>query len=307
MSPEPLPLPLPEPAVPPPAPPPSGPQIGPNERFSATLALALVVFGVLILGVGFAREAPAPVVPTLDVILTQTTTTVPPEHADFIAQANNQGGGDSDRAQRPTDDQVGRVPKPQPGIAPEPMIAQVPPPAPDPLQRLVTTTATSDHQVPPPEEQPETSELPLPTGQQLLAQSLEMARLSAEIERQRALYAKRPRQKVITASTQEFVYASYMRAWVDKVERVGNLNYPEAARRLGLGGRLIMTVVVHRDGSVGDIVIATSSGQKVLDQAAMRTVHLAEPFAPLPKAAEDIDELLITRTWEFKNGVVDSN
>ena len=77
------------------------PSIGDNERLGATLVLSLLLHGLLVLGVGFALENAAPVMPTLDVILTQTSTTEPPKDADFIAQANNKGGGDREVAQRP--------------------------------------------------------------------------------------------------------------------------------------------------------------------------------------------------------------
>lgn len=296
-------LPVP-PATPPQLPP--APAVGPRERFSATLALSLVFFGVLVLGIGFARDEAAPVVPTLDVILTQTSSPQPPRQADFVAQANNQGGGDRERAQRPREAQAAVVPKPQPGVAPEPMVAQAPPPAPDPTRRLLTTTGPSDRRLPLPEEQPRRSDRPLPTGRELMEKSLEMARLAAELERRQELYAKRPKRKFISASTQQYEYAAYMRAWVEKVERVGNLNYPDEARRRGLGGRLVMTVVLRRDGSVADLVLNTPSGKRLLDVAAQNIVRLAEPFPPLPKTAEDIDELHITRTWDFKNGGVDT-
>jgi protein TonB len=275
-----------------------GPRIGPPERLSATMALSAIAFGVLILGVGFTLDDPAPVTPTLDVILTNTRTEVPPKEADFIAQANNQGGGDRDKPQRPRDSQLADVPKPKPGMAPEPMTAQAPPPAPDFQERLLTTVGDSDRRIPAPEDR-DHPPLPLPTGEELVQQSMEMARLSAELARERELYAKRPKIKRVSASTQEFEYASYMRAWVEKVERVGNLNYPEEARHRGLSGRLIMTVVVRRDGTVKDIVLNDPSGHKLLDDAAARTVRLAEPFAPLPQTKEDVDELHITRTWDF--------
>jgi protein TonB len=284
----------------------SEPPIGPNERLSATLALSSILFGVMILGIGFAREDAAPVAPTLDVILTQTTTAEAPKQADFIAQANNQGGGDRDTAQRPREAQIASVPKPQPGIAPEPILAQAPFPATDPQQRLLTTLAHSEHSAPPPEDRAASDPRPLPTSRQLMEQSLEMARLAAEIERQQELYAKRPKRKFISASTQQYEYAAYMRAWVEKVERVGNLNYPEQARRQGLSGRLIMTVAVRRDGSVEGITLVQPSEKKLLDEAAVGTVRLAEPFPALPKTEENIDVLHITRTWDFKNGNVGS-
>jgi protein TonB len=282
---------------------PAGPKIGPPERLTATLALSAIAFGVLILGVGFTLDDPAPVMPTLDVILTRTQSDTPPKAPDFLAQAANQGGGESDKAQRPREPQFADVPKPDPGMAPEPMTAQAPPPAPEYQERLLTTVGPSDRRTPKPEDrdQPPT---PLPTGDELMRQSMEMARLASELDRQREAYAKRPKTKRISASTQEYEYASYMRMWVERVERVGTLNYPDEARRRGLSGRLIMTVMIKRDGSVGDILLNTPSGQKVLDEAAKATVRLAEPFPPLPQTSEDVDELYITRTWDFQAGGV---
>ena len=242
--------------------------------------------------------------PTLDVILTETRSDTPPEDADFIAQANNQGGGDSDRAERPREEQLAPVPKPDEGLAPEPLVAQAPPPEPEPVPRLLSTTGPSDQRLPRPEDQRDAETEPLPTGQELVEQSLEMARLAAEIERRQQLLAKRPKRKFVSASTKEYEYAAYLRAWVARVERVGNLNYPEEARRRGLSGRLVMTVAVRRDGSIENVLLNSSSGLGILDQAAMRIVRLAEPFPPLPETEEKVDVLHITRTWQFQNGSV---
>ncbi len=281
-------------------------RIGPSERLTATMALSMIGFGVLILGVAFSQEEAAPVVPTLDVILTQTKTAEAPKQADFIAQANNQGGGDRDEARRPRDPQPAQVPKPDPGLAPQPLTAQAPPPAPDPTQRILASVGASARKTPLPEERPDSEPMPLPTGQELMQQSVEMARLAAEIERKQELYAKRPKRKFISASTQQYEYAAYMRAWVQKVERIGNLNYPEEARRMGLSGRLIMTVSVGRNGEVKGVIINRPSGRKLLDDAAMRVVQLANPFPPLPRTSEDIDILEITRTWDYREGSVES-
>ena len=195
-------------------------RIGPSERLTATLALSMIGFGVLILGVAFSQEEAAPVVPTLDVILTQTTTAEAPKRPDFIAQANNRGGGDQDEARRPRDSQQAQVPKPDPGVAPQPLTAQAPPPAPEPTKRILSTVGASASKTPLPEEHPDSEPMPLPTGQELMQQSIEMARLQAEIARKQELYAKRPKKKFISASTQAYEYASYMRAWVEKVERM---------------------------------------------------------------------------------------
>ena len=76
-----------------------------------------------------------------------------------------------------------------------------------------------------------------------------------------------------------------MRAWVDRVERVGNLNYPEEARRQGLSGRLIMTVSVRRDGSVKGVVIQRPAASRCSTTRRVRIVKLASPFPPLPHTA----------------------
>jgi len=280
----------------------AGPRIGPRERLSATVTLSIVAHAVIILGLGFTLDDAATVTPTLDVILSQTSTLEPPKDADFLAQANNRGGGDRDRAERPRENQLGLVPKTRDGMAPEEMIAQAPPPEPEPVPRHITTTGASDARLPLPREQKPDSERPLPSGQELLRKSLEMARLAAEVDRQQQLYAKRPKQKHISASTREFEYAEYMRQWVQKVERTGNANYPRQARDSGLNGRLIMTVMIRLDGSVGGITLTQPSGYKVFDEAAVRTVRLAEPFPPPPRTKEQVDELYITRTWNFVSG-----
>ena len=286
----------------------SGPTpIGSGDRLIATLALAAIFHGVLILGIGFAREDPAPVIPTLDVILTQTRTDAPPKHADFLAEANQQGGGDSDHALRPREAQLGVVAKATPGIAEQLLTMQAPPPQPDLAQRLLTTTNAQRNVAPPQEAQP-TTQLPMPTGHELTEIDLQMARKAVEIAREQQLYAKRPRRKFISASTQEYAYAGYMRSFVARVERVANLNYPEEARRRHLSGRVMLTVAVRRDGSVQSIDVVQSSGIPAFDQATIQSVRLATPFAPLPATRENFDVLNITRTWDWlPEGVLETH
>jgi len=130
--------------------------------------------------------------------------------------------------------------------------------------------------------------------------SLSMAKLQPGIQRDRESQSKLPRRKWIAANTREYEYAAYMQAWVAKVERVGNLNYPEEVRRLKLTGDLVMTVGISRDGGVESIDIQRSSGKPQLDQAAARIVRLAGPYSPLPDSINaSVDVLHITRTWRF--------
>jgi protein TonB len=101
-------------------------------------------------------------------------------------------------------------------------------------------------------------------------------------------------------TTHRYAADAYERDWQDKVERVGNLNYPEEARRKNLSGGLLLSVGVNADGSLKGITVAKSSGHAELDEAAVRIVRLAAPFAPFPSQLKtDYDVLLITRTWRF--------
>ncbi len=280
--------------------------VGPNQRLSATTLLGTIILGIVVLGVSFGRDDAAAVTPTLDVILTETASHTPPEKADFLAQANHQGGGDSEESQRPREAVSAPVPKPDEGIAPVPIRAQAPrsqDAAPMPVLTTVAASAETVIRVPPAAEIPPT---PLPLGEQLLEQRLEMARLVAEIERRKAQYARRPNRSFVSASTQEYAYAQYLRQWVERVERVGNANFPERARVERLDGRLVMTVAVRRNGSVESVVLNTPSHHELLNQAARRIVALAAPYAPVPQTDQNTDILHITRTWHFRNGEVRS-
>ncbi|RMD79071.1 MAG: energy transducer TonB, partial [Gammaproteobacteria bacterium] len=144
---------------------------------------------------------------------------------------------------------------------------------------------------------------PQPSAAELIRRSRELARLSAELDASIRAYARRPRQRYLSASTRSLRDAAYLEAWRRKIERIGNLNYPEEAKRRGLSGSLVLDVALNPDGSVRSVEILRSSGYKVLDDAAVRIVHLAAPFAPFPPAMrQDTDVLHIVRTWQFLQG-----
>lgn len=280
---------------------PPGPRIGERERLSATMVLSLLLHGLLVLGVGFALDEGAPSLPTLDVIITETTSPLTQAQADFLAQASNQGGGEHERSTRPRDDQAGLSAQAESGVAPIEVRAQSPAEQ-SPPQARVVASHRGEEELPTPDNRPEAEPSPLPRGEHKVERDLAMARLAAEIHLRSERYAKRPKRKFVSASTQEWAYAAYLRDWVDRVERVGNLNYPDEARRRRLGGQVVLSVGVRRDGSVESARILRSSGTPLLDESAIRIVHLAEPFPPLPDAGDGVDILHVTRTWVFKPG-----
>ncbi len=169
---------------------------------------------------------------------------------------------------------------PAPALEPEPRAESLPPPLLAPLTERVPPQRTA--------------------AQILASRGQEIASLSARIEEEAVAYANRPRRKAISASTQEYKYASYLDAWRRKVEAIGNLNYPEEAKRRQLYGSLILRVALRADGSLEEVRVLRSSGSDILDQAAVRIVHLAAPYAPFPPdIRKETDFLDITRTWQF--------
>lgn len=137
-------------------------------------------------------------------------------------------------------------------------------------------------------------------GVELAASSLDIARLEAQIAKEQENYQKRPKRKSIGARAQEYRFAAYVESWRQKVEKIGNLNYPEAAREQKIYGQLQMTVYIKSDGHLEKIEIRRSSGFPVLDEAAKRIVELGAPYAMFPDdIRKEVDILDITRTWTF--------
>jgi periplasmic protein TonB len=149
-----------------------------------------------------------------------------------------------------------------------------------------------------------TEPLPSLASGSLIARSLEVARLEAELQSRETVLSERPRVRRISSGTPlSSEEALYLRQWEERVERIGNLNYPEEARRQNLGGRLRLLVVIHADGSIREAQLLTSSGHRLLDDAAIRILNLASPFAPLPESVRaEADVLEIIRTWQFGDG-----
>lgn len=141
-----------------------------------------------------------------------------------------------------------------------------------------------------------TSEL---SGRDLASRAMALARLEGEIARDIDDYNQRPKRKFLGARVEEYRFAQYVEDWRQKIERIGNLNYPESARGR-LYGSLVLTVAIRKDGRLERVELNRSSGQKVLDEAALRIVKLAAPYAVFPESVQrDTDIIEITRTWSF--------
>ncbi len=267
---------------------------------ATVIAIALHLLVITQVNFGGPETSPAEQAPSLDVILVDWASEKPPEQADFLAQANQTGGGDNPELERPTA---------PPAISPEfseieapvePTQSRPSETAPQPDTPLITTTSDQAPVVTADEPVIEEPEQDLPDARELIEQTRNLAQLSNDPLAERRVTPRRPKRKFITANTQEHLYASYMRSWVAKVERVGNMNYPEDARRQNLEGSLVLSVDVMPDGSIEHIRLLRSSGFDLLDEAAIRIVRLSAPFAELPPDIRaETDILTIIRTWQF--------
>ncbi|SDH45892.1 protein TonB [Pseudomonas benzenivorans] len=278
--------------------------VRPADRLGFTLFLATVLHAALILGLGFSLAEPNQISKTLEITLSTFKSEEKPKQADFLAQDNQQGSGTLEHKAAPRtteqalfqDTQVKRVTPPaapqqptKPQEAPKAAVAtRAPQPQKTPIKR---EQAKPTPQAPP---------APVFDSAQL---SAEIASLEAELAQDIQQYAKRPKiHRLNAASTMRDKGAWYKDEWRKKVERIGNLNYPDDARRQQIYGSLRLLVSINRDGTLYEVQVLESSGQRLLDQAALRIVRLAAPFAPFTGDLADIDRLEIIRTWRFERG-----
>lgn len=281
------------------------------DRLIIALFLAAVVHAALILGIRFELESPKPkkVNRSLDITLITQPSTEAPEKAEFFAQANQIGSGDNKKKaqpvrSQPTERKVTKRPQPSKRKAVEPAKPSKPAPVRHETQPLLTQSQSRKKIAAAPtrksSEQPATKKRPTLSAANL---SRQIAQVGAEYSRATAQYAKRKKIVFINSvNAHKYTAAAYERAWQEKVERIGNLNFPEEARRKKLSGNLLLSVGINQDGTIYSIEVRRSSGHKVLDDAAKRIVRLAAPFAPFPQGlSEQADVLVITRTWKFFN------
>jgi protein TonB len=237
--------------------------------------------------------------PALEIVLVNAKSKSRPQQADILAQNNLDGGGTTDldrNAKSPLP--VSQNDKQTAEVAMESSRVQQL----EQEARKLLTQVNSQTRVDsaPPQQQQQTETKVAPTAQDIMNKSLEIARLEAQISKDWDAYQKRPRRQFVGARTTEYRFARYIDDWRLKIERLGTLNYPAAARDQRIYGSLQLTVSIRADGNVDKVEINRSSGHKVLDDAAVRIVHMGSPYAAFSAdIARDTDLLSITRTWIF--------
>ncbi len=277
------------------------------ERFGLVATMQVAVIAsiafhvIVIVGMGFKlpsilREAAPHNV--MDVVLVNSKSAARPVKADALAQANLDGGGNTDqklRASSPFPAADPRDPTPELKAA-RARVKQLELEA----RELMTTIKSKAAVSPLDQPAPGAVKAESNEARDIIERSLEIERLEAQIRRDHQKYQERPRRTFIGARAQEYRFATYIDTWRQRIERIGNLNYPQEARTRRIYASLRLTVAIKANGEVEDIEINKSSGYPFLDQAAKRIVRLAAPFDPFPAGIKsDTDILHITRTWTF--------
>jgi len=276
------------------------------ERFGLVASMQVAIIAsiafhlLLIVGIGMRL----PLIPkwedphnVMDVVLVNSKSATRPVKADALAQANLDGGGNTDqklRAATPLPALEERDPSRELKAA-ENRVKQLETEAHELMTRMKSKAAVTQAEVTLPSSAKGDAE-----ARDLVEKSLEIERLEAQIRREYQAYQERPKRKFVGARAQEYRFAQYVDSWRQRIERVGNLNYPEEAKTRKLYGSLQLTVAIKANGEVETVEVNRSSGHRILDQAAIRIVRLAAPFPPFPDNIRvDTDILHITRTWTF--------
>jgi len=314
------------------------------HRLVFTLIFSAIIHLAIVLGLNFESiSTPKKTAINLEITLVKQQTELAPDEADYLAQANNLGGGNTDQ----------KSPEPTPTLKPTETVIETPipvetlpvPVTPTPVEVVQTKPLkpTTEQQVEKPTVEPEQPKIAEPTTPSKLITQIENDRKveTAEIEAEKIKQQDKPKPRIsardlmlqthndisrlefqlaaskealskavdrryISARTTEYEAASYMKTWERKVERIGNTNYPQEAKRKELNGSLLLLVDILPDGTVpvDGIVIKKSSGHDVLDNAAVRIVRLGAPYSAIPdNVLKDHDRLTIIRTWKFETSL----
>ena len=276
-------------------------KVSTTDKNILTFTLSALLISAMVLGVVFTLEDSNinDALPSLDVILSKQKSLQAPEKADYLAQNDQQGGGDSEKHVRPQNIKTGIAADAQGSHLIE-QVENIPSLELVKSTELVTTT-DSDIKVQTTKTAPDLKN-EINQSNKEFTKNQKLAKLENNISDKIEAYAKRPKSKYISASTKSFEFANYMQTWVKKIERVSNLNYPEEARKRSFVGTLIMTVGINSEGTIKEIKIIKSTGYKSIDDAAEHLVQLSGPFEAIPKNKSQIDILYITRTWQFLPG-----
>lgn len=265
-----------------------------HRRMRNAMLLACATHILFVAAVSFDFDASPSYNHQIEVTLATRPSSQAPDDARHIAQSSQEGSADEADMDAVTSSN-NQLPMEYPDRQPSALVENTVDSPPD--ADLLATAAAAPRTV---HREPSEEEQRL---------SQELASLEAELDEQTRALADQPRVRRLTSvATRQSADAAYLHSFLQRLEAVGNKYYPESSIRYGLYGSLRLLVVVRQDGSLEEIRVLESSGYAVLDEAAIKTVRMAAPFAPFPgELAATTDKLEIIRTWHFEENELSSN
>lgn len=291
---------------------PQAAQISATERLVTTLFFAILVHGIVILGITFSGEEPAPRESgALEITLVNTAGNEIPDQADYLANASQAGEGNTTENVRPESAMSSPDQHALDGVidaddVENELDAQAGTESPDALaapdmamltEQQVATTADRTRQAQTEANPAISSERTLKLSR-LMTPGLDMIEPVNDNSQQPLARSDNPREKFIAVNTRESAYAEYLDRWRRKVEQIGNENYPQAAR--DVEGDLQIAVALNADGTINELTITRRSAFPVLDEAAIQILRNAGPFPPFSDAMKaETDVLRFEYKWIF--------
>ena len=272
-------------------------------RLPPMLFLSALVHGVLIIGITF--NAVIGDALSKSVSLEVTIVADPDssferlDEAAYLAQASQEGGGNTDEQSRPSAPLESSVPVDNAGVEDgdglEDSLAQSA--AADEV--LVAASAQDMSVTNNPREEP----TPIESRAALLEAGAAASLPLPQDMRANFLVRDKNKQRIIiSADTKESNIAGYVNRWKSKIEAVGGRYLPEQAALQGLSGSPTLEVTIDASGQLSEVIIRESSGSKLLDQAALNILQRAAPFDPFPEAVRlDHPELNFVYKWRFSD------
>jgi len=276
------------------------------DRLPAMLFLAALIHGILIIGVTFNPELANQFANAISLEVTIVADADQqidrPDEAAYLAQASQEGGGNTTEQVRPAAPSQSAMPVDNEGREDGSSIldAEVHERSAD---ELLASQDTSDRQVeidPRSDPQPERStaiameagsEITLPLPQDNAATML--------------IRDDEPRQLIISADTRESVVAAYLDNWKRRIEGVGASYLPQLGILDDISGSPTLMVAIDVSGDLQEAVIRKSSGSTVLDLAALDILNRASPFDPFPaEVSAEYDIVRFEYKWLFGDQLI---
>lgn len=295
------------------------PRVTARDRLVTTLFFAALVHGIIILGVTFRPEKPSGSA-TLEVTMVQTRSVAAPEHADYIAQTNQQGEGDTKDLVRPESplsmpaavNNAGRPEAPDLMDNPGRGASAADSRGTNQANASNDRTAVTTHAMTGLAANARAAAAPASAESRVLVARLLTPGDDALMPNDEGIQLPQatnpqPREAFVSVNARESRYAAYLDAWRRKVEHIGNLNFPAEIHTRRLNGSVAVEIALNGDGSLRELKLNKSSSVALLDDSALRNVRMAAPFAAFPASfRRDTGVLRFVYVWRFNGGKLDT-